>query len=236
MKNIAKVHVNSRTLIDTPVACEMLLHLEPPVQLMGWIMYETAARFPEIQSLRVSDYVRGTLTFPDSPGSTGRSFVISPGLMEELQEYTSSLKTDFEVNIRWKGNGSLRSGSWSANFADQLLFPLRAADGYEHMSPDDPISSDLFVSQLQFSANRCGYHGRIHSHSLRLACTRRWMDQKLPVSRIHELLGHRDMMTTLLLVQALQYGGLTFVSSDLPELQNERAVMNDVRPMMCALP
>jgi len=70
----------------------------------------------------------------------------------------------------------------------------------------------VFVRALQESARAAGFAGLVHSNTLRLACARRWLEQGVPVTELHRRLGHGDMMTTLLMVQALEFGGLTFTA------------------------
>jgi integrase len=192
--------------------CDMVMHLETPIHLMAWLMAETALRLSDIQALRVNSFSRGRNEL--SVGQVDASFrvLLSTGLSEALGNYVSDLRLVFEQKKRWGSDSARNRKREIPMFGEQALFPSWSQAGHEKDIMTDVISSANFVRALQSAAMTCGYEGRIHSHTLRHACATRWLEQGLTVAEIHHKLGHRDLLTTLMLVQALQFGGLTYTS------------------------
>lgn len=188
--------------------CELILHLDSPFQAMAWLMVETALRMPDLQTLRVRDLDRSRRTLRIRGEGDGRELCLSAGLGEALVEHADRvLRPAFEHFKRWKD----RPGEGRATmFQEQLLFPAWLLTGFEEAGMGEPIPSRVFVEVLQDVAGRIGFRGRIHSQSLRLWAAGWWLAAGVTVKALHERLAHRDLMTTLLLVQALQAGKLEF--------------------------
>lgn len=190
--------MKNNALPDRSQALEIVLRIEAPFQVLAWIMLETGAKFSDIQSLRVRDIRldRGMLI------CGGRSHEMSAGLMEAIDEYLRTiLRPAFEQLKR------LRE---SAPFASRRFFPAWILDGYEHLPVDAALPLAEYVAALQAAASRAGFHGIVNSNTLRLVTAREWLAQGMPLPELHQRLGHGDIMTTMLLAQTLQYGGLTF--------------------------
>jgi len=192
--------------------CDMIMHLEAPIHLMAWLMAETAMRLSDIQALNVNSFSRGRNELLVGQGETAFRVQLSSGLAEALGNYISDLRLDFEQKKRWGSDSARNRKREIPMFSEQILFPSWSLAAHEKDAMTDVISSANFVRALQSAAMTCGYKGRIHSHTLRHACATRWLEQGLTVAEIHHKLGHRDLLTTLMLVQALQFGGLTYTS------------------------
>lgn len=201
------------TLPNASTVCEVLLKLERPFQVMAWMMSESAARISDLQSLRIRDVNREKKTLLLEDGPNGRTFNLSAGLVEAIDQYLFSLREVFEKSKRW--GFSLRHAATHEvqMFADQLLFPVWVLPGHARASLHEPIPVAEFVRAMQHAATEAGYDGLIQSNTLRLFCTSRWLEQGMDVATLHKMLGHRDVMTTMLMVQALKYGGLTFANA-----------------------
>lgn len=199
-------------LPNAATVCEIILRLERPFQVMAWLMVETAARMSDLQRLRVNEVNRDLKTVVFSDGGRVRTMPLSCGLVEAVDAYLPALREAFEKNKRWN-----RRSREVRMFADQLLFPAWMLDGFSQASLEEPVPAAEFVRALQFAAVASGYEGRVQSNTLRLFCASRWLEQGMDSGSLHAKLGHGDMMTTLLMVQALKYGGLTFVSMSDPD-------------------
>jgi len=201
-------------------ANEMILRLDPPYQQMAWLMAETGGRLSGIQSLRVRhvSFARKAVVLPTEQGE--KIAALSGGLLEALADYQDCiLRPGFEREIRWKTPGL---GGRVRMFSDQLLFPAWLLTGLESADVEQPVPAPDFVLALQAAARATGYLGAVQSHTMRLVCASRWLSHGMTIPDLHEHLGHRDLMTTLLLVQALRYGGLTYAA---PAPASPRACM-----------
>ncbi|MGA1193211.1 MAG: tyrosine-type recombinase/integrase [Kiritimatiellia bacterium] len=199
MKN--QLVITSSSLPEKDQVFEMILRLDQPFQSLAWLMLETGAKLSELQDLRVRDLQldRGQLQ------RNGRAWPLSDGLQEALADYLRLiLRPAFE---------QLKRKSGQQMFSATRLFPAWLLDGQESAPLDAFVSTADFVSALQSAASASGYSGRVHSNTLRLVTARSWLEQGMAIPALHETLGHRDLMTTLLLVQTLQQGGLSFLAA-----------------------
>ncbi len=205
---------NMRGLPDERQLCEMILQLPEPYQVMAWLMVETGLRIRDVTSLAVRQFSGAKRQLVVEEGAEVRRISLSKGLVSALTDHVSRIRPAYEG----QGRGLFRIARLNrvehpVRFADSLLYPAWAVAGYEKVSGNLEIPSSWFVDALSHAAQDAGFNGVIHSNTLRHACVTRWINQGLGVAEIHDLLGHRDLMTSMLLVQALQHGGLTFTTA-----------------------
>lgn len=182
-------------------ALEMIMHLDAPFQTMAWIMLETGAKFSAVQTIRIREVQieRGRLIID------GQTFQLSIGLIESIHAYIATiLRPGFE---------QLKRKSHSMSFSAQRLFPAWIMDGFEHMDLEAVMPLADFVNALQSAAKRSGCRRLVNSNTLRLVAAREWLKQGMKMDDLHQRLGHRDLMTTMLLAQTLRHGGLTFAAA-----------------------
>lgn len=201
-------------LPDGQQVCEILLRLPDPYQVMAWLVVETGLRLGDVAGLPVRAFSPAHRAVTLADDANVRRFVLSEGLAAALADHLAALRPRYEG----QGNRTFRlfrmpRTEEPVRFADSLLFPAWSVRGYERTSGNLVIPVPWIVDALDRAAGEAGFIGVIHSNTLRHACVTRWIEQGLPVTDIHQRLGHRDLMTTLLLVQALQHGGLTFTSA-----------------------
>jgi site-specific recombinase XerD len=201
-------------LPDEQQVCEWLLRLPAPYQLMAWIVVETGLRLAEVAALPVRAFAPATRTVTVADRACPRRFVVSPGLSSALADHLVALRPRFE------GQGTRTFRMFRATrvaepvrFSDALLFPAWTVRGHARTTGNRIIPVPWIVDALDQAAGDAGFVGVIHSNTLRHACIKRWLDQGLSIGELHERLGHRDLMTTLLLAQTLRHGGLTFTSA-----------------------
>lgn len=213
MKN-TDVREAFRALPDDQQICEMIVRLPDPFQLMAWIMVETGLRFSTIAELPVESFSATKKQLMVEQGTRMQRIELSAGLTTAVAAYLSRQRPVFEQKSR---RLSLRMRfqpvERKARFIESRLFPVWAAPGYDGPCRDAALPSAWFVDALDEAARATGFDGGMHSHTLRHACAKRWFDQGLPLAEVNQRLGHRDVMTTLLLAQALRHGGLTFTQA-----------------------
>jgi integrase len=193
--------MKNNVLPDREQALEMILRLEAPFQTMAWVMLETGAKFSDVQALRVRDVQldRGWVMIG------GRRHDLSAGLMEAVDDYLRRIfRPAFEA---------MKRSAAGSTFSARKLFPAWMLDGYEHQPVDAVFPVTEYVAALHHASASVGFRGMVNSNTLRLVAAREWLRQGMPVTALHERLGHRDLMTTMLLAQSLQHGGLTFAAA-----------------------
>lgn len=201
-------------LPDDRQLCEMILRLSEPYQLMAWVMIETGLRVDEVAGLAVRQLSVARRHATVEQGTSSRSFALSDGLVAAVAHYLDRIRPRFEGRGRWRFRLTRTARSEGpVRFSDALLFPAWAVPGYDGEVGNLMIPSAWFVDALADAAAAIGYDGPVHTNTLRHAAVKRWLDQGIEVAELHQRLGHRDLLTTLLLVQALQHGGLTFTTA-----------------------
>ena len=210
---LEKLDGSKNTLPDAQTVCEIIMRLPPPVHVMGWVMAETGCRLSDLQMMRVSDFCSGDniLTICTEQGCNRAD--ISPGLCGALSDYLYQLRERFERHKRGSFPLGKNKPKRTHMFSDQRLFPAWSMTGYEKSDIDLPFPSGIFAHELLVAAQAVSYTGLMHSNTLRLYCTSRWIKEGLDVSAIHQRLGHTDVLTTILMVQALRKEGLTYLAA-----------------------
>ncbi len=203
-----------RPLPDDREACNMILRLAHPFDVMAWLMVETGIRINDLETMPVHAF-RSAKREVSIDAADGRRIVsLSTGLTTALVDYVAALRPLFEHRThRLTLLTRFARPAKIMRFSDALLFPVGAVDGFSVPRFDEPIPASWFVQALEEAAQASGYNGPVHSNTLRHVCTKRWLRQGLSLAEVNHRLGHRDVMTTMLMAQALQYGGLTYTSA-----------------------
>mgnify|MGYP003602325920 FL=1 len=206
--------MTNRPLPDDRETCEMILRLANPFHLMAWLMVETGVRITDLETMPVSAFHSAKREVVIGGSRAGRVVAVSTGLASALTAYVAALRPAYEKRThRLTLLGRFSRPSEPVRFADALLFPVGALDEFSGPHFDAPIPSAWFVHALEQAAAECGYTGPVHSNTLRHVCAKRWLVQGLSLAEVNQRLGHRDVMTTMLMAQALQHGGLTFTTA-----------------------
>jgi len=180
---------------------DMILKLEAPFQSIAWLMVETGLKFSDLQGLRVRDIQleRGRMM------AAGQAFQLSAGLIECVRDYTRDILRPAFEQLKRQESGKM--------FTEIRLFPLWMLDGCEDAAVDDVLTVTEFVAALQVAGEQSGYRGVVNSNTFRLVAAREWIAQGMSMNELNVRLGHRDLMTTMLLAQTLRHGGLTFAAA-----------------------
>lgn len=209
MKNSA--HFTSSNVPSSVEVINVISRLEQPFRALAWLMLETGARFNELQSLRVRDLQSAGCRIHVGSEQGIRALDISRGLSESLNDYIETiLRPAFEQMKRWTAKDR---SSAAPLFSRQLLFPVWILDGYERAQNDEAIPADEFACSLRHAAMGSGCRASMHSNTMRLVAAKSWLAMGVSMDELHASLGHRDLMTTMLLAEALQRGKLTFAAA-----------------------
>ncbi|HMO50136.1 MAG TPA: tyrosine-type recombinase/integrase [Kiritimatiellia bacterium] len=199
------------SLPDSDTVCRLLMALAPPYDVMAWLMVETAARVHDVQALRIGD-LRPESRVLKLPGECGvRDVVLSEGLADALNRFREDLLRPAFAWLERENRRNAKRGP--GRFAAQRFFPAWLLDGNGTDDPDVPISTEDATVAWRAAAKSVGYYGPIHSNTLRLFAAKARWEQGSSIQELHDMLGHRDLMTTLLLVQSLDERGLRFAGA-----------------------
>lgn len=194
--------------------------LEGAPQLMARLLYGSGLRLMECCTLRVKDldFGRGELTVRHGKGGTDRRTMLPEAVMPVLREHLREVRAQHELDLQ-RGAGfvvlpdalrtklgpeTARSWPW------QWVFP--ATREYQDPTTGERRRHHLHESVVQSAvtaaARLAGLDQRVTCHTFRHSFATHLLESGYDIRTVQELLGHRDVSTTMIYTHVLNRGGL----------------------------
>ena len=197
----------------------VLAQLEGAEWLMAGLLYGSGMRLLEMLRLRVKDidFGYGQITIRDGKGGKDRITMLPKGLVETLQRHPARRKLEYA--------GDVKAGTASVHLLEALArkYPAAATSwswqyvfGAAKPSPD-PRSGDVrrhHVDEVtvqrgvRAAAQRAGISKPVSPHVLRHSFATHLLESGSDIRTVQELLGHRDVSTTMIYTHVLNKPGL----------------------------
>ena len=196
----------------------LLAHLRGVVWVMASLMYGAGLRLLECAELRVKDvnFDRGELTIRDGKGGKDRVTMVPGALRVPLSEHLAWVKTQHDSDLaagrgRVALPGALRVKYPNApvEWAWQWVFPatrfyLDAATGERRRHH---LHESVLQRAVKDAVRTAGIARPATCHSLRHSFATHLLEAGYDIRTIQELLGHRDVSTTMIYTHVLNQGG-----------------------------
>ena len=196
----------------------LLSRLQGPVWLMASLMYGAGPRLLECAELRVKDVNldRGELTIRDGKGGKDRVTLLPATLKRPLLDHLARVKAQHDADLA-AGRGRVAlPGALGAKYPNaasewpwQWVFP--ATRMYVDRATGERRRHHLHESVLQRAvrdaARAAGLTRAATPHSLRHYAATHLLEAGYDIRTIQELLGHRDVATTMIYTHVLNRGG-----------------------------
>ena len=188
-------------------------------QLMARLLYGSGLRLLECLRLRVKDldFDYRTVTVRDGKGEQDRVTVLPDSLIAPLQEHLLRVKRLHDQDLA-RGQGAVYLPD-----ALERKYPNAHREwGWQYLFPSDRLSVDprtgavrrhhLDESGLQKAirqaAQRAGIPKPVGPHTLRHSFATHLLEAHYDIRTVQELLGHKNVRTTMIYTHVLQRGGL----------------------------
>jgi integron integrase len=196
----------------------VLRHLDGDKKLMAALMYGTGLRLMECLRLRVQDldFSRNEITVRDGKGGKDRVTMLPRSLNKSLQTHLISVRKIWEKDLS-EGYGRVllpdalerKYPRAATKWRWQWVFPQRhrwvnretGRQGRHH------IDQSILQKAVKKAVQKAGIVRRASCHSFRHSFATHLLEDDHDIRTIQELLGHKDIRTTMIYTHVLNRGG-----------------------------
>ena len=201
----------------------VLDRMEGVYGLMTRLLYGTGMRLMECVRLRVKDvdFARGEILIRDGKGAKDRVTMLPQSLVLPLQAHLQQRRALFDDDIR--------AGKVSVYMPDALArkYPNSPADwGWQYVFPSGSYSIDprsgaerrhhldekLLQRAMKRAVQASGMAKPATPHTLRHSFATHLLDAGYDIRTVQELLGHKDVSTTMIYTHVRKKGGRGVIS------------------------
>jgi integron integrase len=200
-------------------ARRVIAQLSGIYQLQAKLLYGSGLRLLECLRLRVKDldFERRALIVRDTKGDEDRVTMLPDSLVEPLRDQLQRVRRLHEEDLA-KGLGSV----YLPDALDRKLPNASREWIWQYVFPSDKLSVDprsgalrrhhLDESGLQkavrAATRAAGLDKRVTCHTFRHSFATHLLENHYDIRTVQELLGHKDVRTTMIYTHVLQRGGL----------------------------
>ena len=196
----------------------IIVHLSGIHRLVVQVLYGSGLRLAEAQQLRVKDvdFNQRQLVIRNSKGMESRLTMLPETLVEPLQEHLLWAKRQHQQDLE-QGYGSVY-----LPFALERKYPNAEREwSWHYVFPAERLSQDprtgitrrhhLHESGLQRAikqaVQKTGIPKRVSCHTFRHSFATHLLQNGYDIRTVQELLGHKDVKTTMIYTHVLNKGG-----------------------------
>ncbi|MFZ5917968.1 MAG: integron integrase [Chloroflexota bacterium] len=223
----AKKPVRLPTVLTREEVCRVLDFMSGTPQLMARLLYGSGLRLMECIRLRVKDidFDYGQITVRDTKGARDRVTVLPTAVVPFLRQHLTYVRLLHQDDLA-QGFGhvylpyALAEKYPNANkeWAWQYAFPAdkRSPDPRSNITRRHHVDPSGLQKAVRQAARRAGIDKPVGPHTFRHSFATHLLENGYDIRTVQELLGHKDVKTTMIYTHVLNRGGLA-VRSPLDE-------------------
>ena len=187
-------------------------------RLMAQILYGSGLRLMECVSLRVKDldFERRQIVVREGKGMKDRVTVLPRSLQGALEEHLARVRTMHDLDVS-RGCGATclphglasREPNTRCEWRWQFVFPAgRLTVDNDGVVVRQHVHEPLLQRAVRDAGARAGLTKPVSCHTLRHCFATHLLEDGYDIRTVQELLGHRDVRTTMIYLHVMQRGAL----------------------------
>ena len=205
------------TVLSHPEAMTVIAKMKATPKLIVQLLYGSGLRITECLRLRVKDldFTNHQLFVRDGKGENDRATVLPDSLVSNLKSqieitrliHQKDLKEGFgEVSLPYALDKKYPNAS--KEFAWQYVFPSlnRSVDPISKRTKRHHLDVTVVQKAVRQAALAAGLDKPVSPHTFRLTFAAQLLQNGYDIRTVQELLGHKDIKTTLIYTHVLQRG------------------------------
>jgi len=196
----------------------VLSHLQGDKNLMASLMYGAGLRLMECLRLRVQDidFARNEITVRDGKGKKDRVTMLPKLLRKPFQKHLLKVRSIYEKDLS-EGCGRVllpdaleRKYPYAATeWRWQWVFPQqnRWIDRKTGQQGRHHVDESILQKAVKKAVQKAGIVRRASCHTFRHSFATHLLEDGYDIRTVQELLGHRDLRTTMIYTHVLNRGG-----------------------------
>jgi integron integrase len=193
-------------------------HLEDPVWIAVMFMYGSGMRLLECLTLRIKDIDFGyqQITVREGKGRKDRVTILPKAILTRLKNHLEYVKELHERDLEL-GRGRVKLPMALARkipYAEkhwgwQWIFPANRCyiDSETGKTYRHHLHESVVQKAVRRASQRAGMHKRVTCHTFRHSFATHMLEDGYDIRTVQELLGHKDVRTTMIYTHVLKRGG-----------------------------